>query len=121
MSTDRKSAKRSPCGKLTVALAVCLGFVSHASAEAPKRLPAAFTSLTSYDVADRSESAARMAGDLIAADAEVGPTRKPLYARYRGAKLVSFRREVELLKEDVIFKVQSPGKRKSLMMVELKF
>lgn len=86
-----------------------------------ERLPAAYTSLVSYHQAEHLAAATREAGKLLVAESRVGKRRAPLPARYRNLKLLSYSRAVEVGKEDVIVKVQSPGKRKSIMMVELKF
>ena len=122
MSTHRKRAiHHRLTGVVIVALAVCLVSASDASANDHEALPEAYTSFASYKSSDPSIVAARHAGEMIAADASVGKRRAPLHVRYRKIKLLSFQREVELLREDVIVKVQSPGRRKSIMMVELKF
>ena len=96
------------------------GITETASANA-ERLPAAYTSLVSYHEAERLDVATREAGKMLAAESRVGKRQAPLPARYRNIKLLSYSRAVEVGKEDVIVNVQSPGKRKSIMMVELKF
>ncbi len=47
--------------------------------------------------------------------------RKPKHPRYRRRYLVNYSRSVAVGKEDVIVKLVSPGKRKSLMSVEFRF
>lgn len=84
-------------------------------------LPAAYTSLVSYHKAEHPDAATREAGKMLAAESRVGKRQAPLHARYRNIKLLSYSRAVEVGKEDVIVKVQSPGKRRSIMMVEFRF
>lgn len=121
MGTDTKTAKRSLKGAILVAVAVCLCVASDAWAETDETLPAAFITIASDASDNATDAAARHADGMIAAEKYVGARRAPRLARYRSIKLLSFSREVELMKEDVIVKVQSPGKRRSIMMVELKF
>ncbi len=120
-STGTKHSKFGAAFFATIAVALGLGFASIAAADAPKKLPAALTSLTSYENTISKDAATRHAGQRIAVDAQTELGLAPLHARYRTMKLLSFRHEVEVMKEDVIVKLQSPGKRRSFMMLELKF
>lgn len=121
MGTDTKKAVRSLSGAIIVSAALCLGTATDAFAGPPKELPAAFMTLSSKADASPSDEANRKAEGMMAADANVAPRRAPLHVRYRNLKLLSYSREIELLREDVIVKVKSPGRRKSIVMLELKF
>ena len=121
MSTRTKHSKFGATFFATTAVALGLGFALSAAADAPKKLPAALTSLASYENSKAKDAVTRDAGQRMVADAQTGLGLTPLHARYRNIKLLSFRHEVEVMKEDVIVKVQSPGKRRSFMMLELKF
>lgn len=49
------------------------------------------------------------------------PKRKPLYRRYQKMKVLHYQRELEVGREELILKLQSPGKRRSIMTVEVRF
>lgn len=83
-------------------------------------LPSIFTSVE-LPAFNPDGDAHKSAAALIASNSEVSKARKHSQRRYRNVKVVNFRRMVNVGDEDVILKVQSPGKRKSIMMVELKF
>ena len=121
MSTGTKHSKFRATFFAATAVALGLGFALSAAADAPRKLPAALTSLPSYENPNTKEAVMRDAGQRMVADAQTGLGLAPLHARYRNIKLLSFRHEAEVMKEDVIVKVQSPGKRRSFLMVELKF
>ena len=84
-------------------------------------MPAGLTSLTSYENQNTKEAVMRGAGQRMVADAQTGLGLAPLHPRFRNIKLLRFRHEFAVMKEEVIVKVQSPGKRRSFLMVELKF
>lgn len=121
MSTHRKNVNRTTRVARMVVLGVCLGFALEAGADVPARLPAQFTTLPSHDVTSPSGDPAVHADELLAGNANLRPRSGRARFRYRDLKLVSFTRAVEVGNEDVIVRVQSPGARKSIMMVELKF
>ena len=120
MCTRKKTTQTRIRRIALVALGICLGFASNAAANTG-RLPAAYTSLVSYHEVEDPKAATREAGKMMAAESRVGRRRDALHGRYRRIKILSFSRAVEVGREDVIVKVQSPGRRKSIMMVELKF
>lgn len=102
-----------------VAIATGLGGSVPATAGV-SALPPAYTSLPSPK-AQAEPSAAQYAAELIDQSRRVPRARAPLFKRYRKFKVLSFQRALDLGNDEVIVKVQSPGKRKSIMMVELNF
>ncbi len=109
--------KRARSIGFAVAL-VCL-FAGSAHAN-PHELPKTFTTIpaTPTDVAGDHDGedlllAARRANALSAP--------KPIYRRYSKLKVVNYSRNIEVGREELTVKVQSPGRRKSIMMLEVKF
>ena len=121
MSAGKKHLKFGAAFFATVAVALGLGFASSAAADAPKALPGALASVPAYENSNTKDAVPRDAGQQIAAGGQMEFGFTPLHARYRKVKLLKFRREVEVMKEDLIVKVQSPGKRRSFIMLELNF
>lgn len=100
-------------------LAVALGCPA-AAAATQQELPAAYTSLSSIELDERAAATA-FASNLLALNSKARASRKPPPLRYRKLKLLNYSRAVVVGREDVIVRVQSPGKRKSIMMVEFTF
>ena len=121
MSTGSKHSKFRATFFATTAVALGLAFALSAAADAPQKLPEALTSLSSYENPNTKEAVTRDAVQRMVADAQTGLGLAPLHPRYRNIKLLRFRHEFAVMKEEVIVKVQSPGKRRSFLMVELKF
>ena len=121
MSTGTKHSKFRATFFVTTAVALGLGFALSAAADAPRKLPAALTSLPAYENSNTNDAVTREAGQRMVADAQTELGLAPLHARYRNLKLLRFRHELQVMKEDVIVKVQSPGKRRSFIMLEMKF
>jgi len=121
MSAGKKHSKFGAAFFATIAVALGLGFALSAAADAPKTLPAALTTLSPYENSNTKDAVTREAGQRIVADAQTELGLAPLHARYRNMKLLRFRQELQVMKEDVIVKVQSPGKRRSFIMLEMKF
>ncbi|MDP6979357.1 MAG: hypothetical protein QF570_12265 [Myxococcota bacterium] len=114
--TQRKS-RRGWLPFLTLALACAFGQAAHAN---PHELPKTFTTIPS--------SVSDVAGETDGEDVTLRTnalsklqTQAPLFKRYQKLKVLSYSREVELGHDEFVVKFQSPGKRRSFMMVELSF
>jgi hypothetical protein len=100
-------------------LAIGLGFPALAAAN-HQQLPVAYTSIPSQELDERS-AAVEYANDLLALDgaaSKLGKRRSPRYRRFSG---VFYTRAVAVGKEDLVVRLRSRGKRKSILTVELKF
>ena len=85
-----------------------------------EELPAAYFSLASYRgtadrLAARRTSRLRSFDDLVTAEVRPG-----LY-RARNFHVLDIKRELKFLREDVVLRVKSPGKRSSILSLELNF
>ncbi len=117
MGTCRESRIRRKVSVVGVVLVLGLGLTFVAAAD-QQELPEAYTSLASVDAGEQV-TVTDLGSELLA-----GAHHAPALRRtpgYRKHKLVSYSRLVEVGKEDVIVRIQSPGKRKSIMMVEFEF
>lgn len=100
-------------------LAIGLAFPALAAAN-HQQLPATFTAISSLEL-DEQTAAIEYANDLLAlnsAASKLGRRRSPRYRRFSG---VIYTRAVALGKEDLIVRLRSRGKRKSILTLELKF
>ena len=101
-------------------LAIGLGFPALAAAN-HQQLPAAYTSIPSLELDERN-AAIEYANDLLALDGAASKLGKRLSPRrYRRFSGVLYTRAVALGDEDLIVKLRSRGKRKSILTVELNF
>ena len=114
--------RKRPSKRLAVARAalVCLGFFATPAAANHIELHAALTSLDSFEF-DLNAAAARHAGERTSLNDSMPAVRLPRVRRYHKLKVIDYKREVKLLREDVVIRIKSPGKRMSILMVELKF
>jgi len=111
--------KRSGFVGFALALVCAWGWAGQASANSqplPKRLTTVPTSLS-----DPARHGELEEGVLSLAETPDLPARIPLYKRYRKLKVLSYTRNLEVGQEEVRVKVQSPGRRRSIIGVELHF
>ncbi|MCP5042502.1 MAG: hypothetical protein GY944_15865 [bacterium] len=104
-------------GAGAIALLMAAGLPAAANTS---ELPAAYTSVP-VSLPAPAPTAAEYAAHLLAQQHGVPTARAPLYKRYRNLKVLSYTRAIDVGNDEVIVKLQSPGKRRSIMMVELKF
>lgn len=119
MGARRKRKILNQLHSIAAILAVGLGCPG-AAAATQQELPTAYTLLPSIEL-DARTAATEFASNLLALNSRAPASRKPLHVRYRKLKFLNYSRAVVVGREDVIVRVQSPGKRKAIMMVELKF
>ncbi len=99
---------------LTLALVCLVGQAANAN---PNELPRTFTTIP----APPSDVAGETDGEDVTLRAHDVPARVPSDKPYPKLKALSYSREVKFGREEIVLKLQSPGKRRSFMMVELNF
>lgn len=116
---DRASGARK---RLIAALAVttCIGLFASDALANHDPLPAAYITITSYETLAGLAPSQHASALLAAEGQQLAPHRAKRY-RARDFKVIDYKREVKLLKEDVVVRMKSPGKRKSLFMLEVNF
>ena len=97
-----------------IALLACPAGASH------EDLPAAYLSLQSYQL-DPEHVATQHARALIESEREVSVPKPVKRYRARNFKVLNYRTQVKVLKEEVFVRMKSPGSRKSIVTLELTF
>lgn len=100
-----------------LAVAVFAGLSATPAAANHDVIPAAYFSLASY----QPNAATQHARGLIASEGLAAAEFRPGLYRARNFVILNVSREIKLLKEDLVVRMRSPGKRNSIVMVELRF
>ncbi|MCH7866817.1 MAG: hypothetical protein IH881_03910 [Myxococcales bacterium] len=103
-----------------LAVAVFAGLSATPAAANHDVVPAAYFSLASYQP-NAANAATQHASGLIASEGLAAAEFRPGLYRARNFVILNVSREIKLLKEDLVVRLKSPGKRNSIVMVEFRF
>jgi hypothetical protein len=119
---NMRGSSNKPEKHLTAMIAVAslLALLAGPAGASQEDLPAAYLSLQSYQL-DPEHAATQHARALIESERGVSDLEPVKRYRARKFKVLNYRTQVKVLKEEVFVRMKSPGGGKSILMVELTF